>query len=376
MRWLLLLVPLAGCIDISPADGTVRCNPNGKACPDNYSCASDGFCRRQALPPDMSVNDNDMSGSDGMQPPDMTLPPDMTPACALITVSTLAGTGVAGANNGAGNVATFQGPEGITVDPNGTLYVADTGNNLVRKVLSDGTTSTFAGPADFLTLKRMTFSFYVYVVDHGHDNLRRIDPSGAVTTDFYLGAMTAVALRPSGGTYVTNTYQVAKYNSGTSATPFSGDFPGGFVDGPAATAKYGSPVDLQFDGDDTLYVADEGNHRIRKVKVSAGTDNGDVTTLAGQSMAGHLDGVGAAAQFEGPNGIAVDKVQHLLYVTDVSTIRVVTAAGNVTTLAGSTPAITDGNACVAKFISLKGIALFGNVLYVVDVNRIRKIQLP
>jgi hypothetical protein len=372
MKWLPVLAALAGCFQIAPPDGTVRCNPNGKACPDGYVCASDNFCRRDPL--DLSAGGDDLAGTDGALG-DMAMP-DLTPACALVTVSTLAGTGVAGAMNGAGNVATFQGPDGITVDNNGTLYVGDTGNKLVRKVLADGNTSTFAGPADFLNLKRMAFSYYVYVVDHGHDNLRAIDPSGVVTEPFYLGAMTAVAIRPSGGTYVSNTYQIARYFSGTTATPFSGDFPTGFMDGPAATAKYGSPVDIIFDGDDTLYVADEGNHRIRKVKVSSGTDNGDVSTLAGQTMAGHLDGVGAAAQFEGPNGFALDKTQHILYVTDVSTIRRVTAAGEVTTVAGSTPAITEGNGCVAKFISLKGIVLFGNVLYAVDVNRIRKIQLP
>ncbi|MBX3252455.1 MAG: hypothetical protein KF901_35100, partial [Myxococcales bacterium] len=89
--------------------------------------------------------------------------------------------------------------------------------------------------------------------------------------------------------------------------------------------------------------------------------------------AGHVDGTGAAARFEGPHAFALDQTTHLIYVADGATIRVVTPAGAVSTLVGSSAAYADGDGCTAKFINVKGIAKFANELYVLDVNRIRKI---
>jgi DNA-binding beta-propeller fold protein YncE len=124
-----------------------------------------------------------------------------------------------------------------------------------------------------------------------------------------------------------------------------------------------------------LYAADLNNHRIRKVTIGVGADNGDIVTLAGAATAGHVDGTGGAARFEGPNGIVVDPTTHLIYVADGSTIRVVTPTGEVSTLVGSTAAFLDGDGCTAKFTGLKSITKYANELYVVDVQRIRKIVL-
>ena len=281
--------------------------------------------------------------------------------------------------NGAGSIATFKGPEGITVDPaTGTLFVADTGNKLVRKVLSDGTTTTFstttsAGP--WFAPRHASFSAdfnSVFVTDPDNDQVFAVAMNGTATAEFGLASMQAFAVQP--GTFekfVVGPTSVAKFVSGTQQ--FSGTLGAGFVDGAAAGAKYQKLLDLAFDGAANLYVADQGNHRIRKVNVTTGASYGDVTTVAGTATAGHVDGTGAAAQFEGPNAVAIDPTAHLIYVADGATIRVVTPAGQVSTLVGSSSAHADGNGCTAKFINVKGITKFANELYVLDVNRIRKI---
>lgn len=306
------------------------------------------------------------------------------PACSKIKVTTLAGS-VEGSTNGPGNVATFKGPEGITVDTKtGTLFVADTGNSLVRKVLPDGTTSTYstttnsgawiqprhaAYPSDYDTL---------FVSDRNHDQVFNVPPNASpATAEFGLGSLRAFAVQPTTfKKFVVSATRVAEYASGFEATTFSGTFDVGFADGTAAVARYGNLVDLAFDGRDDLYVADQVNHRIRKVVVAAGATRGDVATIAGSATAGHVDGKGAAARFEGPNAFALDTTKKIFYVADGATIRVMTTTGEVTTLVGSTSAYADGDGCTAKFVNAMGITRFANELFVLDVNRIRKITLP
>lgn len=303
-------------------------------------------------------------------------------ACTRIQVTTLAGSSE-GNTDGPGSDAKFARPQGLAVDAaTGTLYVADTGNASVRKVLSDGTTSTYstsaAGGWDTPVHASYPSAFNtLYISEARHDQVFRVNTNGTSASDFALGSMAAFAVQPETfRKFVVSTTRVAQWIPGggvIEATVFSGTFDVGFVDGAAADARYGALKDLTFDGPETLYVADRGNHRIRVVNAKEGPTYGDVTTLAGSSTAGHLDGVGEAAQFEGPNAFALDEATHLLYVADGATIRVVTSSGEVSTLVGSTSAFVDGDGCDAKFINAIGIAKFANELYVLDVNRIRKI---
>lgn len=304
------------------------------------------------------------------------------PPCSKIQVTTLAGS-VEGSMNGPGNIATFDRPEGITVDPaTGTLFVADTGNKNVRKVLADGTTSTLSTTAQggWHTPRHAFFrpGFNdVLVTDFGNDQVFRVASDGTATSDFALGAMMATTVQPTTlDRFCVSGTRVAKWIPGggvIEATAFSGDFQSGYVDGNGTMARYGWLVDLAFDGQSDLYVADQGNHRIRKVNAAIGANYGDVVTVAGSSTPGHRDGTGDAVQFEGPNGIVIDPTTHLIYIADGATIRVMTPAGEVSTLVGSTSAYVDGDGCTAKFINAKGITKFANELYVLDVNRIRKI---
>ncbi len=305
----------------------------------------------------------------------------MIPKCKNIQVTTVAGS-VEGNMNGAGNVATFKRPEGITVDPaTGTLYVADTGNQLIRKVLSDGTTSTYSTTTPLDPWYQPRHASFppgynsLYICDHRHDQVFAVAQDGKASSYFALGSLQAFAVQPTAfQAFVVSTTRVAKWipGGGIEATVFSGTYDTGFVDGPAAVARYGHMLDLAFDGDANLYLADQGNHRIRKVNVTSGPNYGDVMTVAG-STAGHLDGAGAAAQFEGPNALVIDQATHLAYIADGPTVRVMTPTGEVSTLAGSNSAYLDGDGCTAKFINVRSITKFANELYVLDVNRIRKI---
>ncbi|WP_371868791.1 gluconolaconase [Pseudoduganella ginsengisoli] len=120
----------------------------------------------------------------------------------------------------------------------------------------------------------------------------------------------------------------------------------GFADGAGTQARFNTPSGLAIDQQGNLYVADTGNHAIRKI-----TPDGAVTTLAGSGVAGTADGIGKAAQFNGPVGLAVDG-DGAVYVADTynDMIRKIAPDGSVTTLAGSgTPGDADGPALQAAF---------------------------
>jgi len=128
------------------------------------------------------------------------------------------------------------------------------------------------------------------------------------------------------------------------------------------------------DSSGNLYVADSTNSRIRKI-----TSAGVVSTLAGSGTEGHHDGTGTAAQFNGPSGVTVDS-SSILYVADNGNhrIRKITSAGDVTTLAGSGIAgSANGAGTEAQFYYPSGVAVDSSgILYVADKdnNRIRKIE--
>lgn len=298
------------------------------------------------------------------------------PACSTIQVSTLSGTGAPGLQEGAGATAKFDDPQGITVGFAGTLYVADNNNDRIREVLSDGTTSTFASAASILSAYRLSFrAGGIYLIDRNDDALRHVigGTPPQVSTIFQVGALAAVGAS-TGATYVTQTQNcyISKVNGATPAR-FSGSLTEcGSADGDSLTARFSiSTLDIGFDPPSTMYVADTGNFRIRKVSEV----DGSVTTLAGSSQ-GHVDGAGGAAKFDLPTGLTVDPQTHIVYVADRTTIRAISPAGVVTTLVGSTAGFDDGSGCTAKFGELRGIAYYAGALYATDVNRVRKVKLP
>jgi len=224
-------------------------------------------------------------------------------------VVTLAGSGREGYADGSGSTAAFNGPLAIAFDDAGDLYVADTLNNRIRKVLPSGEVSTLAGG------------------ERGH-----ADGVG-VETRFYMPA--GLAFDGRGGLYVGDSQNhVIRYIELSTATVTTvAGLPGraGFVNGSLSAAQFDRPngVDME-PGTGRLWVVDKGNDAIRIVDLSAGS----VETIAGGGEPGADDGVGAGARFLGPTGITLSDGGAWVTDTGNHTIRHVDVEGRVTTVAG------------------------------------------
>lgn len=333
------------------------------------------------------------------------------------SVTTLAGNpGEQGPMDGSGSAARFTYPYGIAVDGAGTVYVADTYNWRVRKVTPSGDVTTLAGsglhpyqtqsvdgPGQLARFDQPTGIAVdplgnVYVADEGNYTIRKITPGGDVSTfagtppqrgssdgvgsGARFSGPSGVAADGAGNLYVADSdnFTVRRITvDGVVATLAGAPGQIGSADGAAFDARFGSytyggPRAVAVDQEGIVYVADTGNHTIRKIT------GGTVTTLAGNAgQPGSLDGTGCASFFYWPSGLAVDRNRNL-YVADTGnhTIRKITPAGIVTTLAGSAALIgsADGAGSVARFNMPSGLVVDGaGVVYVADTlnSRIRRI---
>lgn len=332
------------------------------------------------------------------------------------TWSTLAGTaGSSGADNGQGAAARFNQPNRVAVDSNGNVYVADTGNHVIRRITAAGAVTTFAGKvgetgsadgqganARFNSPKGIAIGGgFIYVADRGNFTIRKITLDGSVSTfagtagipgDYDGGAANNgtgplakfttpedLAVDKGGNVYVSDTDSatIRKISPAGVVSTFAGIAgQGGTVDGPATSAKFSAPRGLTVDKDGNVYVADDSDSVIRKI-----TAAGAVTTLAGNASAstGTTDGTGSEARFKWPFGVTVDAAGNL-YVADSGnhTIRKITPNGVVTTVAG-TAGTTGSSDAVPTFNEPFGITIdsLGN-LYVTDFKNhtIRKGTAP
>lgn len=193
--------------------------------------------------------------------------------------------------DGTGGAARFQNPYGLTVAPDGNIYVADTVNHRIRRVTPTGTVTTLAGGNNGYsdgTGGAAAFSYptgivaaddsTLYVTDLGNGRIRAVTPTGTVTTV-----------------------------AGTAGE--------GFADGTGAAARFNNPWGIVVGSDGTVYVADTRNHRIRAV-----TPSGTVTTFAGGS-GGNNDGTTVDARFNQPAGLAFAP-DGTMYVADRNNSRV------------------------------------------------------
>ncbi|MDC7123931.1 MAG: hypothetical protein PQJ46_00090 [Spirochaetales bacterium] len=263
-------------------------------------------------------------------------------------VTTLAGSTTSGSADGTGTAATFKHPCGVASD--GTnLYVVDSGNNMIRKiVISSGVVTTLAGS---------TTSGYV----DGTGTDARFNGSDGITTD---GANLYVT------DYNNNMIRKIVISTGE-VTTLAGSTEAGSADGTGTDARFDLPSGITTDGTN-LYVADYSNNMIRKIVISTG----EVTTLAGATTSGATNGVGTAARFKGPSGITTDRTN--LYVADYSNNmirKIVISTGEVTTLAGATDfGSSNGVGTAARFNNPTGVLTDGANLYVAESNHmIRKI---
>jgi sugar lactone lactonase YvrE len=307
-----------------------------------------------------------------------------------------------------GSTALFNQPSGVAADLAGNLYVADSGNNAIRKVTSTGDVITLcglvgsSGSADGIGTNAL-FNFpvgiavdgagsVIYVADTDNHTIRRLDSGGAVTTVAGLAGSSGsadgaginarfffpqgVVLSPGGDLYVADTFnQTLRKITGAgdvSTVAGSAGVPG-LADGPASTARFDEPQSLALATTGNLYVADRSNNLVRALSVG-----GQVSTLAGQVTPGSADGLGSSAQFTRPEGVGLDASANL-YVADSAnhTIRKVSASGLVTTVGGKPGAagMADGLGSLARFNSPAGLAIGPDgSIYVADTgnNRIVK----
>jgi sugar lactone lactonase YvrE len=264
----------------------------------------------------------------------------------------------------------FDTPAGMAFDGTDTLYIADFGNHRIRTMkLSTGEVKTFAGSGNHLSMdgtgqgagfgrpSALTFdnSGNLYVADFGGSCIRKVTVPAAVTTTI-AGHCNEVG-PPS-----------------PSPTPI-----------PGANAYFSTPFGMVYDGDHTLFVADSGNNVIRGIDISGPPYT--VTHVAGSGVSSVVDGVGTAASFSVPHGIAWDAAAQRLYVGEFSSgvVRQIDLvnrnAANVTKLSGVPYASyhAEGNLGSATFGALFGLSFdpVRRFLYVGDADRqlVRRIDL-
>ena len=292
-------------------------------------------------------------------------------------VTTLAGGGGSGYNgsgsvDGTGTAASFNSPKGVAVDSIGNIYVADTGNNKIRKITPAGVVTTLAGSgaegstdgtganSSFSWPSSVTVdsSGNVYVADSGNSKIRIISPAGVVTTiqqgvgsndsrDMEVFGLNGIAIASSGNliaaifnsVYDFQKYgmywggnrafgdgyaEMVSYDDGSSQTYSTGV--GRFLDSRSSSGVVGSlnnPIGVAGDSSGNVYIADRGNFAIRK----GDRQTGQLSTLAGCGISGSRDGAGSLATFSSPTAVAVDSSGNV-YVADGRKIRKITITGN------------------------------------------------
>ncbi len=262
------------------------------------------------------------------------------------TVTTFAGmAGLPGSTDGTGSAARFRGPAQIAIDSSDNIYVADYLNHTIRKIEANGDVTTLAGSAG-----------YTGTTDDTGSAARFNNPHG-------------IAVDSSGNVYVGDRYNhsIRKITSGGTVSTLAGlSGTSGTADGAGTAARFNQPLGISVDSSGNLYVADWGNHTLRKV-----TSTGVVTTIAGSAgLAGSADGSPVAAKFFRPHGMDMDSSNNLYIADNPShTIRKVTPDGIVTTLAGSAglSGATNGVGSAARFYEPVDVAV-GNAdnLYIAD----------
>ena len=276
-------------------------------------------------------------------------------------VTTFAGfAGNFGSANGTGTNAQFYGPQGITADGAGNLYIADTANVTIRKISPAGTVSAFAGAVgNFNSFDGtgVNAQFYqpegvavdnggnVYVADAWNHTIRKINPAGLVSTLAGLAGKfggadgangkarfhrpSGIALDSTTNLFVTDSlnHTIRRITLGGTVSTIAG-LAGvwGNADGTNNSARFFQPQGIFVLNASNVFVADSGNQTLRRI--SAVGTNWVVSTIAGlPGSAGSADGTGSAAQFYFPAGLALDSAGHL-YVADsgnnlIRTTRVV-----------------------------------------------------
>jgi sugar lactone lactonase YvrE len=315
-------------------------------------------------------------------------------------VSTIAGDGDASFADGAAATAKFHFPNDVAVAADGSLFVSDGENGLIRKI-AGGQVSSFAGGAFGIvneagSLAQFKFPTSLALDDRGNifsadardPRIRKINPSeevtsfaGGVEEGFGDGLGSAalfrgenkVATDGAGVVFISDAQnnRIRKIIEPGLVSTLAGTEAAGFKDGPGNIAAFDFPYGIAIDKYGNVFISDGSNFCIRKI-----SPDGQVSTFAGKKQQGHEDGEGGNALFEFPGDMVIDQ-QDNIYVIDVSMVRKISPQGIVSTIAGSTDGFQDGEGASAKFYTPYGLGIDtqGNI-YVADTNnnRIRKIS--
>ena len=290
------------------------------------------------------------------------------------TTTTLAGAGEAGLVDGPGTSARFHNPVNVAVDAMGTIFVADFDNDRIRKIATDGTVSTLVNQPNFSRPFGLAIGpgNLLYIQTDANDagersattgTLWKVARTGGIATVIArnLGRPRGLAVLPGGDLALSDPahHTVSRLNisSGTVSLIAGGLDSPGFTNGNGSAARFNRPYGLTALSDGTLLVADQNNHSIRRVTLA-----GSVTTLAGTGAAGSTDGDLSVATFTGPQDVKQGS-DGVIYVADTGAhkIRAIgqgPAGSLVTTFAGTgIRGFADGPRLTAQFWGLEGIAI-------------------
>ncbi|MVM31720.1 hypothetical protein GO755_16855 [Spirosoma sp. HMF4905] len=336
-------------------------------------------------------------------------------------ITTVAGNGYSSfsGDGGLATAASLYNPFSVATDSNDNLYITDLFNHRIRKVSSNGIITTvagngssgFSGDGGLATAATLAGAYNVivdgtgtiYIADLFNHRIRKVSASGIITTiagngssgfsgddgpatEASLNKPASVALDRLGNLYIADldNHRIRKIATDGIITTVVGNGVAGFSgDGGAATAaSLNSPANVLVDSNNNLYIADQYDHRIRKVSAS-----GIITTVAGNGSSGFSGdgGLATAANLNNPTGLALDRLGNL-YIADLYNhrIRKVSSDGIITTVVGSDSIDSGGDgglATAASLIEPSGVALdrYGN-LYIADEGgidyRIRKVSVP
>ena len=318
-------------------------------------------------------------------------------------VTTFAGTGVNGTKDGPRGGAEFSAPYSVAADSHGNVYIGDVGGNTIRRIAPDGTVATLTatGFESSPVAPQMIMGPYglhvgpddtLYIYSSKAHVLYRVAPglgpkqwtagpnSKASVKDGPLataehGTAYGIAAQADGKVYFADywVHRIRFIHNGYMRTLVGSSY--GFVDGPAATARFYFPHGIVLDATGRLFVADKLNHAIRRV-----TPTGTVTTIVGNGSPGGTDGTASAARLYNPAGIVRDAAGALFVseTTNAHRVRRIGLDGTVTTVAGGTQGFADGLGTAARFDLPFDIALSvdGALLVADAVNkRIRAIAI-
>ncbi|MBI2505665.1 MAG: Ig-like domain-containing protein [Candidatus Latescibacteria bacterium] len=328
-------------------------------------------------------------------------------------ISTVAGNGTPGfsGDGGPATAAQLNGPFAVAVGVQGNLFLADAGNHRIRKVDNAGIISTVAGGSVGDGLPATEAQLFLplvvsvdgqgnfYIADFANHRIRKVDSAGIISTvagngtggfsgdgrtatEVQLNLPSGVSVDGQGNLFIADrdNHRIRKVDPfgiistvvGNGTSGFSGD------GGEATQAQLNAPVEVVVDAQGNLFIADRGNHRIRKV-----SSWGTISTVAGEGTAGFSGdgGLATEAQLSLPSGVAVDG-QGNLFIADLDNhrIRKVDSTGIISTVAGEGTADFSGDggpATAAQLSGPAGVAVdgYGN-LYIADRDnhRTRKVD--